>query len=154
MLLFFLACLYWSLTFSFFMKEFLVCSGDKKMELAQKQNLGQSYLLTIAKSFLIWSFTLTVCMIVVGFPILVLLATVCSFLAIVLQTILPISAVLLVVGGIGGVHVLGILIGAAILTAKGIHPHEVSWLRWLHGEASPSHTSVYASCPLTCGLTK
>lgn len=124
------------------------------MELAQRQSWGKSDLLTNAKSFSIWSFTLTVCMIVVGFPIVVLMSAVGAFLSIVLQTILPVSAVLLVGGGLIGAHVLGIFIGAAILTAKGIHPQDVSWLRWLHGEASPSHTPVYASCPLTCSLTE
>jgi hypothetical protein len=124
------------------------------MELAQRQNLEKSYLLTLVKSFLIWSFTLTVCMIVVGFPIVVLIATVGAFLSVVLQTLLPVSAVLLVAGGIFGVHILGIFVGATVLTAKGIHPQEVNWLRWLHGEASPSHTSVYASCPLTCDLAQ
>jgi hypothetical protein len=124
------------------------------MELARKQGLERSYVLTLAKSFLIWSFTLTVCMIVVGFPIVVLLAAVVSLLSVILQTILPISAVLLVAGSAISAHVVGIFVGAAILTAKGIHPHEVSWLSWLHGEANPSHTSVYASCPLTCNLTE
>ena len=122
------------------------------MELAQRQSWDKSHLLTLVKSFLIWSFTLTVCLLVVGFPVVVLVATVGAFLSIILQTLLPVSAVLLVAGGIIGAHVLGIIVGAAILTAKGIHPNEVSWLRWLHGEASPSHTSVYASCPLTCSL--
>jgi hypothetical protein len=126
----------------------------KKMEVAQRQSWDKSDLLTSAKSFSIWSFTLTVCMIVVGFPIVVLMSAVGAFLSIVLQTILPVSAVLLVGGSLIGVHVLGIFIGAAILTSKGIHPQDVSWLRWLHGEASPSHTPVYASCPLTCSLTE
>ncbi|AFY79648.1 MAG: hypothetical protein IGR93_14250 [Hydrococcus sp. C42_A2020_068] len=124
------------------------------MELAQKQSWEKSYIFTLAKSFLIWSFTLTVCLLVVGFPVVVLMATVGAFLSIILQSLLPVSAVLLVAGGIVGAHALGIFIGAAILTANGIHPTEVSWLTWLHGEASPSHTSVYASCPLTCGLTQ
>lgn len=124
------------------------------MELAQKQNLEKYYSLTVVKSFLVWSFTLTVCLLVVGFPLVVLMATVGALSAIVLQSVLPVSAVLLVAGGLIGVNLLAILVGAAILTFKGIHPQEVSWLRWLHGEARPSHTSVYASCPLTCDLTQ
>jgi hypothetical protein len=122
------------------------------MQLAQKQGWEKSYSLTILKSFLIWSFTLTVCLLVVGFPVVVLMVTVGAFLAIILQSVLPVSAVLLVAGSLIGVNVLAVFVGAAVLTLKGIHPQEVSWLRWLHGEASPSHTSVYASCPLTCSL--
>lgn len=122
------------------------------MELAHRQSLEKNYSLTLVKSFLIWSFTLTVCLLVVGFPVVVLMTTVGAFLSIILQTLLPVSAVLLVAGSLVGAHVLAIIVGAAILTAKGIHPHEVSWLRWLHGDASPSNIPVYASCPLTCGL--
>lgn len=122
------------------------------MELAHRQSLEKNYSLTIVKSFLIWSFTLTVCMLVVGFPVVVLVTTAGAFLSVILQTLLPVSAVLLVAGSLVGVHLLAIIVGAAVLTAKGIHPDEVSWLRWLHGDASPSHTPVYASCPLTCSL--
>ncbi len=122
------------------------------MELAQRTSLRKPYSLIIAKSFLIWSFTLTVCLLVVGFPIVVLMATVGALAAVVLQSVLPVSAVLVVAGSLIGVNVLAIVFGAAMLTLKGIHPQEVSWLRWLHGEARPSHTPVYASCPLTCGL--
>jgi hypothetical protein len=124
------------------------------MQLAQKQSLEKNYILTLVKSFLIWSFTLTVCMLVVGFPVVVIVASVGALLSVVLQSLLPVSAVLLVSGSLIGLHVLGIFIGAAILTSKGIHPNEVSWLSWLHGEENPSHTPVYASCPLTCGLAQ
>lgn len=123
------------------------------MQLAQRQSWDKSYSVVTIKSFLIWSFTLTVCLLVVGFPLVVLMATVGAFLAIVLQSVLPVSAVLLVAASLIGINVLTVVVGAAVLTAKGIHPQEVSWLRWLHGEARPSHTSVYASCPLTCSLT-
>lgn len=124
------------------------------MELAQKQSWNQGYWLAIIKSFLIWSFTLTVCLLVVGFPLVVLMATIGALAAVVLQAVLPISSVLLVAGGIIGANILAVLIGAGILTAKGIHPHEVSWLRWLHGEETPSHSAVYASCPFTCNLNR
>lgn len=123
------------------------------MELTQKENWNQLYSLTIVKSFLVWSFTLTVCLLVVGFPVVVLMFTAGAFLAVGLQSILPVSAVLLVAGGLIGANVLAIFAGAGILTFKGIHPEDVSWLRWLHGEERLSHTSVYASCPLTCSLT-
>lgn len=124
------------------------------MELAQRSSLEKVYSLTIVKSFLLWSFTLTVCLLVVGFPLVVLMATIGLLGAIILQSVLPMSAVLLVGGSLIGVNLLAILVGAAILTLKGIHPQEVSWLRWLHGDASPSHIPVYAACPLTCELTQ
>ncbi len=122
------------------------------MELTQRSTIGKFYSLTFVRSFLLWTFTLAVCLLVVGFPLIVLMATVGVLAAIILQSVLPMSAVLLVAGSLIGFNVLAVLIGAAILTFKGIHPQDVSWLRWLHGEATPSHSSVYASCPLTCNL--
>ena len=124
------------------------------MQLAQKQNLHRLYSLTIVKSFLIWSFTLTVCMVVVGFPVVVLMFSVGSFLAVILQSVLPVSAVLVISSSLIAAHVMAIIAGAGILTAKGIHPEDVSWLHWLHGEVRSSQTPIYASCPLTCGLTR
>lgn len=122
------------------------------MQLTERQGLEKSYSLATVKSFLIWSFTLTVCLLVVGFPLVVLMATIGALSAVVLQSVLPISSVLLVAGSIIGGNLLFVIVGAAILTFKGIHPQEVSWLRWLHGEENHSHTAVYASCPLTCHL--
>jgi hypothetical protein len=104
------------------------------------------------KSFLVWTFTLAVCLLIIGFPLVILMVTVGSLLAISLQSIMPVSAVLVVAGGIFGINIAAIMIGAAALTLNGIHPEEVDWLRWLHGEANPNHTSVYASCPLTCDV--
>jgi hypothetical protein len=89
---------------------------------------------------------------VIGFPVVVLMATIGALAVIILQAVLPISAVLIVSGSLLGINVLGIVLGAAILTFKGIHPQDVHWLRWLHGDASPNPTSVYASCPLTCSI--
>jgi hypothetical protein len=123
------------------------------MALAQAQQLPKTQLLTIIKSFLIWTFTLTVCWLVVGFPLIFLIMTIGSLFAISLQAVLPMSAVFVVAGGILLVNVLVVLFGAAMLTAKGIHPHEVGWLRWLNGQANPHTQSVYASCPLTCDRT-
>jgi hypothetical protein len=124
------------------------------MELAPRQGWGRSYSLAMIKSFLIWTFTLTVCLLVVGFPLIVIMMTVGALGAVVLQSVLPVSAVLVVAGGIIGANLLAVFMGAAILTFKGIHPQQVTWLRWLHGDASPLHTSVYAACPLTCDLQK
>jgi hypothetical protein len=122
------------------------------MTLAQSSSLGKTHSLLMLKSFLIWSFTLAVCLLVVGFPLVVLMATVGFLLSIALQHVLPISAVLLVAGSLIGFNVLAVVIGAGMLTLKGIHPNEVKWLSWLHGEADTHHTSVYAACPLTCDV--
>lgn len=122
------------------------------MALAQSSSLGKTYFLFLLKSFLIWTFTLAVCLLVVGFPLVVLMATFGSLLSIVLQSVMPVSAVLLVAGSLIGFNILAVIAGAAILTFKGVHPKEVVWLNWLHGEADTTHTSVYAACPLTCDV--
>ncbi|MFM6404004.1 MAG: hypothetical protein ACKPGT_04870 [Microcystis sp.] len=121
------------------------------MQLTARNNWGHVSL-AMLKSFLLWSFVLTVCLLVVGFPLVVLMMTVGALSAIILQSVLPVSSVLLLAGMIIGINILAILISAALLAAKGVHPHEVSWLHWLHGEAKTSHQAVYASCPLTCGV--
>jgi hypothetical protein len=120
------------------------------MTVAQAHDASGNSLGLIIKSFLIWTFTLTVCWLVVGFPIVFLILTAGSLFAISLQSVLPMSAVLVVAGGILSANILAILVGAVSLTAKGVHPHQVRWLRWLSGEADPMNRSVYASCPLTC----
>lgn len=122
------------------------------MQLTTRESLVQPSSLIILKSFLIWTFTLAVCLLVVGFPLVVLMATIGSLLAIALHPILPISAVLLVAGLLISANLLAVLAGAAVLTLKGVHPSEVRWLSWLHGEPDPLHTPVYAACPLTCDI--
>jgi hypothetical protein len=122
------------------------------MQLTTNEGLGKSYSLVMVKSFLIWTFTLGVCLLVVGFPLIVLMVTIGSLLTIILHPLMPVSAVLLVAGSLVGANVLAVVIGAAVLTFKGIHPSEVRWLNWLHGDADPLHTSVYAACPLTCDV--
>ncbi|MDJ0567820.1 MAG: hypothetical protein QNJ53_02125 [Pleurocapsa sp. MO_192.B19] len=117
------------------------------MELVQKN----SYF-SLIKSFLIWSFTLTVCLLVVGFPVGVLVVTIGILATIILQTFIPASAVLVVTGSILLLNISVVLIGASILSFKGIHPEEVSWLSWLHGQNALVNMPVYASCPLTCQL--
>ena len=124
--------------------------GGTDMALAQSSSLGKMHSWFVIKSFLIWTFTLAVCLLVVGFPLIVLMATVGALSAIILESVMPISAALLVAGSLIGFNVMAVIAGAGILTFKGIHPHEVSWLHWLHGEADPLHSSVYAACPLTC----
>ena len=123
------------------------------MQLVQKNSWQKNSSLAIIKDFLLWSFTLTVCLLVVGFPLGVLIVTFGILSTLILQFVFPASAVLLVTGSLLAMNVLIVLVGAAILTIKGIHPQEVSWLRWLHGEAELSNNPVYASCPLTCELS-
>ena len=122
------------------------------MALAQSSSPEKTYFLVMLKSFLIWTFTLAVCLLVVGFPLIVLMATVGFLLSMVLHAVMPISSVMLVVGSIITFNVLAVVVGAAVLTLKGIHPKEVKWLEWLNGEADTLHTSVYAACPLTCDM--
>ncbi|NEP35596.1 MULTISPECIES: hypothetical protein [Moorena] len=124
------------------------------MALTTSQSLTQTDSLAVVKSFLIWAFTLAVCLLVVGFPLIVLMVTTGALLAIALQSILPVSAVLLVAGSMIGVNVLAVILGAGVLTFKGVHPQEVRWLNWLHGEPDLIQTPVYAACPLTCNIIR
>ena len=120
---------------------------------AQSSNLGKTYSLLMVKSFLIWTFTLAVCLLVVGFPLVVLMATVGCLLSIVLESVMPVSAVLLVAGGLIMINIMAVVVAAAVLTFKGVHPTEIKWLSWLHGgEAEQMQTTVYAACPLTCDI--
>ncbi|BAZ65665.1 MAG: hypothetical protein KME28_07455 [Pelatocladus maniniholoensis HA4357-MV3] len=122
------------------------------MALSQTANFSKTDSLLMVKSFLIWSFTLAVCLLVVGFPLVVFMATVGCLLSIVLQSVMPVSAVLVVAGGLILFNILSVVIGASVLTAKGIHPKEVKWLSWLHGETEQMQKTVYAACPLTCDI--
>lgn len=124
------------------------------MQSLSNQSLTNNIYLDRIKSFLLWSFTLTVCLLVVGFPLGVLMVTFGILATIILQAVLPASAVLLVSGSILAINCLIVLVGATILTIKGIYPEEVSWLSWLHGnsDSSNSNIPVYASCPLTCAI--
>ncbi|MEH1950077.1 hypothetical protein [Nostoc sp.] len=119
---------------------------------AESSNQGKTYSLLMIKSFLIWTFTLAVCLLVVGFPLVVLMATVGCLLSIILQSVMPVSAVLLVAGALIMFNVMAVLLAAGVLTVKGVHPSEVKWLSWLHGEADQMQATVYAACPLTCEI--
>jgi hypothetical protein len=122
----------------------------QSMTLSQSQSFRNTYYIVALKSFLIWTFALTVCLLIIGFPLIIMMVTIGSLLAVVLQSVLPVSAVLVVAGSILSFNVLGIMLAAAVLTLKGVHPQDLTWFRWLHGEANPRHTSMYAACPLTC----
>ena len=124
------------------------------MQLVDRQNWSNKDSFTSLKSFLIWALTLTVSFLVVGFPLVFLLATIGVLMVIILHSVIPASAVLLVTGALAILNLLIVILGAAILTFKGINPTEVAWLSWLHGDAEPSYESRYASCPLTCSLNQ
>ena len=111
-----------------------------------------SYMLTLMKSSSVWAFTLLVCLLVVGFPLVVVMATIGVLATVVLQSVLPVSAVLLVASSLFGGTILMVLTGATMLTLKGVHPQEVKWLSWLHDEAPLIHKPLFAACPLTCDL--
>ncbi|MFN5516448.1 MAG: hypothetical protein ACK5CA_17370 [Cyanobacteriota bacterium] len=121
------------------------------MELSAQGNLGA---LTALRSFSVWAVTLAVCGLVVGFPLVVLMATLGVLATLVLQFVLPLSAVVLVTGLLVGGNLLAVLVGAALLTLKGVRPQDVSWLSWLQEDNRPSHQSVFAACPLTCELVR
>jgi hypothetical protein len=123
------------------------------MNFSSTRSWDSGYLSVLLKSFLIWSFTLLVCLLVVGFPVVVLMMTIGSLMAIVLQSILPISAVLVVAGTIIGGTLMGVLAAAAMLTLRGVHPQEVTWLSWLRGDGEDKSNSVFAACPLTCEIS-
>ncbi|MBD2100917.1 hypothetical protein [Leptolyngbya sp. FACHB-261] len=120
------------------------------MTFTRSKAIEKPYVLTAVQSFLVWVFTLTICLIVVGLPVGFPLAIVGSLSVAALEMVSPISGVLLVAGTILSANLLIVLLGAAFLTLKGIHPHEVTWLGWLHGDAEPIYSSTFAACPLTC----
>jgi hypothetical protein len=122
------------------------------MTLAQSHGQQGLSFFALAKSILIWTFALTVCMVVIGFPMLLLVVAVASLMAVALHAIMPIGAVLLIAAGFIGIHAVGILLASTYLTLRGIHPQDVDWLRWLHGQENPENEAVYAACPLTCGI--
>ena len=124
------------------------------MQVSNQGSWQNSYLLAMAKSFFIWALTLTVCFLVVGFPVVVILMTVGVLAAIVLQSVLPASAILLVSGSILGSTAMIIMLASVLLTIKGVNPEEVKWLGWLREQDSKNETPIYASCPLTCSISQ
>lgn len=126
--------------------------GGITMALAKSQSLVATYSFSTIKSFLIWTFTLSVCLLVVGFPLVTIMVAIGCVLSIALQSVMPASAVLLVAGGLIGANILAVMAGAAMLSLKGVHPQDVKWLNWLRGDENPRHNSVYAACPLTCDV--
>jgi hypothetical protein len=102
------------------------------------------------RSFLSWMFTLMVCMLVIGFPLLILAVAVTTLGSVALHPLLPTSSALVLGGGMFGAYLLGASAIAALLTSKGIHPWDVSWLdSWSHSTPTQAQ-AMYAACPLTC----
>ncbi|MBF2058147.1 MAG: hypothetical protein IGQ45_13270 [Cyanobacterium sp. T60_A2020_053] len=124
------------------------------MQISNSGSWQGNYVWAMAKSFLIWTLTLTVCFLVVGFPVVVVLMTVGVLGAVVLQSILPTSAIVVVSGSLLGSMGIAILFSSLILTFKGIHPHDVQWLGWLQDDAKTIKNPLYSSCPLTCDIIK
>ena len=124
------------------------------MQLTAQQTVSNNNLLANVNSFLIWSFVLIVCFLVVGFPLVFLLTTIGVLMTIVLQGLIPISSVFLVGSSLISFSLLIMFVSAAALTIKGIRPQDVTWLSWLHGDAELHYDRVYASCPLTCSIAK
>jgi len=122
------------------------------MQISERGSWVNNYLVSMTKSFLIWTLTLTVCFLVVGFPLVVVLMTMGVLAALILQSIIPASAIVVVAGGILGATAVLIMLASLLLTFKGVRPDEVQWLGWLHDKNKISQDSVYASCPLTCGI--
>ena len=122
------------------------------MQISSREGSGMSYTLTLVKSFSVWNITLLVCLLVVGFPIVAIMATIGVLATVTLQSVLPLSSVLVVTSSLLGGTLLSIIGSSALLTLRGIHPHEVSWLGWLNEEPQHLHKPTFASCPLTCDL--
>lgn len=122
------------------------------MTASQSQAISQSNYGLMLKSFLLWTGILTVCLLIAGFPIGILIVTVGSLLAMAMHEVLPGIGLVMIVGSFISVQLVGVMIAAAMLTLKGTHPSDVSWLPWLSGQSNPQHYSVYAACPLTCEI--
>ena len=124
------------------------------MQISNQGSWQNSYLLAMTKSFFLWTLTLTVCFLVVGFPVVVVLMTIGVLAAVILQSVLPASALLLVSAGILGGTAMIIMLSSVLLTIKGVNPEEVKWLGWLREEKQLNSNPIYASCPLTCNVTQ
>jgi hypothetical protein len=123
------------------------------MQLTENSAAKNNNYVAVSKSFLVWCFALALCLLVVGFPVVALMATIGALLSVALHPVLPMSAVLIVAGGILATNIFAVVTAAGMLTAKGIHPEQVRWLSWLNGTRDVlQHNTNYAACPLTCEL--
>lgn len=122
------------------------------MAFSQLQAIDRPDYGLMLKGFLLWTVVLTVCLLIVGFPVGILIVTAGSFLAMFLHAIMPGMGILLVAGALIASQVIGVLMVAAILTFKGVHPKDVSWLSWLHEKSDLAQEATFAACPLTCDI--
>ncbi|PZD75431.1 hypothetical protein C1752_00526 [Acaryochloris thomasi RCC1774] len=118
------------------------------MTLAQLLPPPRLLFVDLIQRFCIWTFSLTVCWLVVGFPVVALLVIGTSLVAISLQAVLPFSTIMVVGGGVLAANVTFLIVGAALLTAWGVHPRQLSGVGWPKSLAQ--EPVVFASCPLTC----
>lgn len=122
------------------------------MTLSTSQVMDRPDYVLMLRSFVLWTGILTVCLLIIGFPVGILIVAIGSVLAMVLHAMLPGLGIVLVAASFIGVQLMGVMVAAAFLAIKGVHPQEVNWLRWMHGEADPKNQSQYAACPLTCAI--
>ncbi|NET35392.1 MAG: hypothetical protein F6K19_25770 [Cyanothece sp. SIO1E1] len=122
------------------------------MAIASNQIVDRTDVLLGVKGFLLWTFLLEACLLVVGFPLTLVIVAGGAFVAVALQAVMPVNAVLVVSAILVIANLSLVISSAAILTAKKIHPRDVSWLGWLHQDSDPLDVAVYASCPLTCEI--
>lgn len=118
------------------------------MTLSQAVPMVRPSMARTIRRFFIWTFSLTVCWLVVGFPVVALVVIGASLVAVSLQAVLPFSAIAVVAGSVLAVNVMLILTGAALLTVWGLHPHQLSGFGWL--TSTQTTKATFASCPLTC----
>jgi uncharacterized membrane protein YbhN (UPF0104 family) len=100
-------------------------------------------------SFLGWMFMLIVCMLIIGFPVLILAVAITTLGSIALHPLLSTSSALVLGGGMVSAYLLGAMAIAILLTSRGIHPGDVSWLSGWNRSPNPSQ-AIYGVCPLTC----
>lgn len=124
------------------------------MALSQTQTISRFNYGLMLKSFLLWFGILTVCLLIIGFPVGILIVTIGSILAVVLNAVMPGVGLVLVAGGFIAVQLVGVAIASAVLTLRGTHPQDISWLPWARGEANPTNESTFAACPLTCEVKR
>jgi hypothetical protein len=122
------------------------------MAVSSSQMISRSNYGLMLKSFLLWTGILTVCLLITGFPVGIFIVAIGSLMAMMMHEILPGIGIVMVVGSFIAIQLVGVMVVAALLTLKGTHPSDVSWLPWLSGQSNPQNHAIFASCPLTCEI--